>query len=128
MYESLTIIGRLGGDPELRYTPAGQAVANFSVAVNARWTDKDGESQEKVTWYRIACWGRLGEVCNQYLAKGRMVMVTARRIAAEAYVDKDGKPRAALKVTADAVKFLDNAGTDPGARVDSDEEPSEMPF
>ncbi len=122
MFESLTIVGRLGGDPELRYTPEGQAVANFSVAVNARWTDKDGEAQEKVTWYRIACWGRLGEVCNQYLAKGRMVMVTAKRITAEAYMGKDGQPKAALKVTADAVKFLDNA--DP----DRNEELGEMPF
>ena len=101
---------------------AGQAVANFSVAVNARWTGKNGDPQEKVTWYRIACWGRLAEVCNQYLAKGRMVMVTAKRIAAEAYVDKEGKPRAALKVTADAVKFLDRAED---AR---NEETGEMPF
>ena len=122
MYESLTIVGRLGGDPELRYTPAGDAVANFSVAVNARWTGKDGDPEERVTWYRIACWGRLAEVTNQYLSKGRMVMVTARRIAAEAYVGKDGQPKAALKVTADAVKFLDNAG---GER---DKEPGEMPF
>ena len=128
MYESLTIIGRLGGDPELRYTPAGQAVANFSVAVNARWISKDGDAEERVTWYRIACWGRLAEVTNQYLSKGRMVMVTAKRIVAEPYIGKDGKPRAALKVTADAVKFLDNANPDPRTEVDNDEEPGEMPF
>jgi len=71
---------------------------------------------------RIACWGRLGEVCNQYLSKGRIVMVTAKRITAEAYVGKDGQPKAALKVTADAVKFLDNANAD------HDGGSGEMPF
>jgi len=109
MYENLTIIGNLGADPEMRYTPAGDAVTNFSVAVNARWTGSDGAPQERVTWYRVACWGKLAEACNQYLVKGRKVMVTAKRIAAEAYLDKEGKPKAALKVTADAVKFLDSA-------------------
>ena len=122
MYESLTFIGRLGADPETRFTSAGDQVTNFSVAVNTRWTDKDGDPKERVSWYRVACWGRLAEICNQYLAKGRTVMVTARRIVAEPYIDKDGKPRAALKVTADAVKFLDNADSD------RDEEPGEMPF
>ena len=71
---------------------------------------------------RVACWGRLAEVTNQYLSKGRMVMVTAKRIVAEPYIDKEGKPRAALKVTADTVKFLDAAEN---AR---DEETGEMPF
>ena len=122
MYENLVLVGRLGADPESRFTPAGDRVTNFSVAVNTRWTDKDGDPQEKVTWYRIACWGRLAEVADQYLSKGRMVMVTARRITAEAYIGKDGQPKAALKVTADAVKFLDNANPD------RDEEAGEMPF
>ena len=122
MYENLVIVGRLGADPESRFTPAGDQVTNFSVAVNTRWTDKDEEAREKVTWYRIACWGRLAEVTDQYLSKGRMVMVTAKRITAEAYLGKDGQPKAALKVTADAVKFLDNANSD------RDAEPGEMPF
>ena len=123
MYESLVLVGRLGADPESRFTPAGDQVTNFSVAVNTRWTDKAGESQDRVSWYRVACWGRLAEVTNQYLSKGRMVMVTAKRIVAEPYLDKEGKPRAALKVTADAVKFLDAADSDRSAR-----EPGEMPF
>ena len=83
----------------------------MAVAVNTRWTTSDGEPGERVTWYRVACWGRLAEITNQYLAKGRKVMVVASRIEAEAYIDSEGQPRAALKVTADAVKFLDTNGT-----------------
>jgi single-strand DNA-binding protein len=110
MYEQLTIVGNLGRDPEMRYAPSGKAVTNFSVAVNTRWTNSDGTDGERVTWYKVACWGRLAEVTNQYLAKGRKVLVVARRIEAEAYIDSEGQPRAALKVTADAVKFLDANG------------------
>lgn len=124
MYEQLTIIGNLGRDPEMRFTPSGKAVTNFSVAVNARWTNSDGTEGERVTWYKVACWGRLAEITNQYLAKGRRVMVVASRIEAEAYIDKEGQPRAALKVTADAVKFLDaNGAVQPVA-----EEQEEIPF
>ena len=83
--KNLTIVGNLGADPEMRYTPAGSLVTNFSVAVNARWTTADGTLGSRVTWYRVACWGRLAEACNQYLAKGRKVMITAKRIEAQAY-------------------------------------------
>lgn len=123
MYENTVIAGRLGADPESRFTPAGDQVTNFSVAVNTRWTDKAGEPQDRVSWYRVACWGRLAAVCNQYLTKGRMVMVTARRIEAEAYLGKDGQPKAALKLTANAVKFLDNPAGDRDV-----EEADEIPF
>lgn len=122
MYENLVFVGRLGADPESRFTPAGDQVTNFSVAVNTHWTDKAGEPRDRVSWYRVACWGRLAEVCNQYLLKGRMVMVTAKRIEAEAYLSKNGQPKAALKVTADTVKFLDSVGTE------HDKEAGEMPF
>lgn len=122
MYEQLTIVGNLGADPEMKFTPSGKAVTNFSVAVNTRWTTSDGSEGERVTWYRVACWGRLAEVTNQYLAKGRKVMVVASRIEAEAYIDGEGQPRAALKVTADAVKFLDSNGESTGGAVRDDEE------
>ena len=124
MYEMLTIVGNLGRDPEMKYTPSGKAVTNFSVAVNTRWTNSDGTSAERVTWYKVACWGKLAEVTNEYLAKGRRVLVTASRIEAEAYIDKEGEPRAALRVTADAVKFLDGKGEE-AAEV---EEKEEIPF
>ncbi|MBN1121794.1 MAG: single-stranded DNA-binding protein [Anaerolineae bacterium] len=125
MYESLTIVGNLGRDPEMRYTPSDKAVTNFSVAVNTRWTNSNGEPGERVTWYKVACWGKLAEITNQYLAKGRKVMVVASRIEAEAYIDGEGQPRAALKVTADTVKFLDaNGDTQPVA----EEQQEEIPF
>ena len=73
-----------------------------------------------MSWYRVACWGRLAEVTNQYLAKGRKVMVIASRLEAEAYLDREGNPRAALKVTADAVKFLDGNGTNQQAALDAE--------
>jgi single-strand DNA-binding protein len=123
MYEQTVIVGNLGSDPVMRYLPSGDAVTNFSVAVNARWTGADGTPGERTTWYQVTCWGRLAEATNQYLTKGRKVMVTARRIQAEAYLDKDGKPKAALKLTADAVKFLDSTA---GER--SVGEAAEIPF
>jgi single-strand DNA-binding protein len=126
MYEQLTIVGNLGRDPEMRITPSGKSVTNFSVAVNARWTNSDGTDGERVTWYKVACWGKLAEVTNQYLAKGRKVMVVSRRIEAEAYIDKEGEPKAALKLTADAVKFLDAKG---GERTEAaEEQKEEIPF
>ncbi len=112
MYEQMTVLGNLGADPEMRYTASGKLVTNFSLAANARWTNSAGEPQERVTWYRVACWGRLAEVCNEYLSKGRRVMVVASRIEAEAYLDKEGQPQAALKLTADRVTFLDGASAE----------------
>ena len=123
MYEQTVIVGRLGQDPEMRYIPNGDAVTNFSVAVNARWTAADGEPRDRVTWYKVVCWGKLAESTNRYLVKGRKVMVTARRIQAEAYLDCEGKPKAALKLTADAVKFLDRPAGDR-----DDEDDAGMPF
>ena len=122
MYEQTVIVGRLGQDPEMRYVASGDAVTNFSVAVNARWTGADGEPHDRTTWYKIVCWGKLAEATNKYLLKGRKVMVTARRIQAEAYLDREGKPKAALKLTADAVKFLD------GPVDRDDEEAAGVPF
>ena len=123
MYEQCVVVGNLGADPEMRYTPAGDAVTNFSVAVNARWTGADGEPHDRTTWYKVVCWGKLAESTNKYLVKGRKVMVTARRIQAEAYLDREGKPKAALKLTADAVKFLDSPTGDR-----DDEGDTGMPF
>ncbi len=113
MYEQITLIGNLGRDPEIRYTPTGKPVTSFPLAANARWTTADGTPGERVTWYQVSCWGRLAEVTNEHLAKGRRVMVVASRIEADAYLDSEGQPRASLKVTADSVKFLDANGNAP---------------
>ncbi len=73
------IVGNLGGDPEVRYTPSGSAVANFSVATSESWKDKNtGEKKERTEWHRIVVWGKLGELCGEYLSKGRQVYVEGR--------------------------------------------------
>ena len=67
------VVGNLGADPELRYTPGGSAVANFRIATQEQWTNKEGEKTERTEWHRIVAWGRLGEVCGEYLHKGSQV-------------------------------------------------------
>ncbi len=105
-YVNLTIVGNVGRDPELRYTPSGIAVTDFSIATNRRWTDQNNQQQERTTWYRVTCWRRQAEVVAQYVKKGRQVMVVASQIEADAYEGKDGQARATLNVTADQVIFL----------------------
>ncbi len=106
MYQEITIAGNLGRDPELRYLPSGQSVCDFSVAVTERWTDRQtNEAQEKTTWMRVTCWGRLAEICNEHLSKGRQVLVVGT-IDASAWTGQDGEARATLELTARTVKFL----------------------
>ena len=78
MLQELTLIGNLGNDPEMRYTPAGKAVCNFSLATNRKWNDANGQEVQETTWFRVSTWGRQAKVCNQYLAKGRRVFVRGR--------------------------------------------------
>ncbi len=110
MYQSTTIVGRLGNDPEMRYTPSGVPVASFNVAVNKRWTDQSGQQQERTTWFRVTAWRKLGENCAQYLHKGSLVFVEGD-VEASAWTGQDGQPRASLELTARTVKFLDNKGS-----------------
>ena len=105
MYQKVVIVGNLGTDPEMRFTPSGVPVTSFNVAVNRRWTDNNGEPREKTTWFRVTAWRKLAEQCNQYLSKGRLVLVEGE-IDASAWKDSDGNPRATLELTARAVKFL----------------------
>ncbi len=105
MYSKTVIVGHLGRDPEMRYTSGGQAVTSFSVATNRRWTDQSGQTQEKTTWFRVTAWGKLGELCNQYLAKGRVVLVEGD-VEASAWKAQDGEARASLELTARNVRFI----------------------
>ena len=105
MYQRTIVVGNLGRDPELRYTPDGTPVASFSVAANRRWTDRDGGQQEKTTWFRVSAFGRQAEICNQYLAKGRLVVVEGE-VDASAWIAQDGTPRASLDLRARTVRFL----------------------
>ncbi len=103
------LIGNLGRDPELRYTKSGQAVANFSLATNERWTDKEGAQQERTEWHRIVAWGKTGELCAQYLSKGRTTYVEGRLQTRE-YEDKEGIKRYTTEVIALNVTFLGGRG------------------
>jgi single-strand DNA-binding protein len=105
MFQQLILVGNLGSDPELRYTADGTPVASFSVAVNRRWTKEDGSHGEETTWFRVSAWRKQAEIVNQYLKKGRQVMVVGR-VSGRGYTAADGTPRASLDVTADTIKFI----------------------
>lgn len=110
MYQQLILIGNLGNDPEMRYTPGGAAVASFSLAVNRKWTDNEGNQKEKTTWFRVTCWKNQAEIVSQYLTKGKQVMVIGEVEEARPWTDKDGNNRASLEVTAQTIKFLGGRG------------------
>lgn len=115
------LVGRLGQNPEVRYTPSGAAVANFSVATNESWTDKSGQKQERTEWHRVVVWGKLAELCNQYLAKGRQVYVEGR-LQTRQWQDKDGQTKYTTEVQAQTIQFLGgNAGAERPAGRDQGE-------
>jgi len=105
MYQHTVIVGNLGQDPEMRYTPSGVPVTTFSVAVNRKWKGQDGEQHEKTTWFRVKAWRKLAEICNQYLTRGQAVLVEGE-VEASAWASQDGEPRASLELTAQNVRFL----------------------
>ncbi|MBV7326801.1 single-stranded DNA-binding protein [Chloroflexi bacterium TSY] len=109
MYQQLTLVGNLGHDPEMRYTPNGTPVTSFSLAVNRSWTDHNGDRQERTTWFRISIWNKQAEVCAQYLTKGRQVLVIGEVNEARPWIDQEGNARASLEVTARQVQFLGSA-------------------
>ena len=120
-FNKIIIVGNLGRDPELRYTPQGTAVCNFSVATNERRRDKAGEQQDITTWFRVNAWGRQAENVSKYLAKGRRVYVEGR-LHVEEWTDRDGKQRYTLEVNASDVQFLDSAGDVEGIPVRQSEQ------
>lgn len=127
MYQNIVVVGHLGRDPELRYTPSGQPVCSFSMATTRRWTDRDGQQQEKTTWFRVTVWGRQAETVSQYLSKGRLVLVEGE-IDFSAWMGQDGQPRATLELRARNVRFLGGRGEaafEPGgAGIGLEEEPN----
>ena len=115
------LIGNLGKKPELRYTPGGQAVGQFSIATNERWGGKDGQpAQERTEWHRIVVWGRTAENCGQYLDKGRSVYVEGRLQTRE-WTDKEGQKRYTTEIVAQTVQFLGGKGGDGGGGGGGDE-------
>lgn len=99
------IVGHLGGDVELRFTPSGKAVANFNVATSESWTDQDGSRKEQTEWHRIVVWGKTAELCGEYLRKGRQVYLEGR-IQTREWKDKDGNKRYTTEIIASQVTFL----------------------
>jgi single-strand DNA-binding protein len=120
MYQKTVVVGHLGRDPEMRYLPSGTPVTSFSVATTRKWNNAEGQPQEKTTWFRVSVFGKQAEACNQYLTKGRLVLVEGE-IDASAWTSKTtGEARASLELRARTVRFL-------GGRGERVEEPSEAP-
>lgn len=107
-FNKVILVGNLGRDPEIRYTAQGTPVCTFSLATNERRKDRNGEMQDQTTWFRITLWNRLAETASQYLQKGKPVYIEGR-LRVEEYVDRDGKPRHSLEVTATDMQFLSSS-------------------
>jgi single-strand DNA-binding protein len=120
MFHKVILVGNLGRDPEMRYTPGGQAVTTLSVASNRSYTDSSGNQVKQTIWFRISVWGKQAESCHQYLRKGRQVLVEGRLNPDDngnprIWNAQDGTPRASFEVTAETVRFLGTGGRDEGA-------------
>jgi single-strand DNA-binding protein len=115
-YQKIVITGNLGRDPEMRYTPSGQAVTSFSVAVNESYTAANGEKVKRTIWFRVTAWGKQAEICNQYLKKGSLVLVDGRMTAdphtggPKIWTKQDGSAGASFEVSAATVRFLSTRG------------------
>jgi single-strand DNA-binding protein len=105
MYQHTVIVGHTGRDAEMRYTPTGVPVTDFSLATTRRWTNANGETQEKTTWWKIICWRKMAEIAAQYIRKGKLILVEGE-VEASAFTGKDGEARATLELTANNFKFL----------------------
>lgn len=139
-FQSLIIAGHLGRDPEMRYTPSGQAVTSFSVATSRKYTNQAGQVVEQVAWFRVSAWGKQAESCNQYLKKGSQVLVEGRLQSDEkgnprTFQRQDGTTGTSFEVTATSVNFLsssannaNNANTGANTNAAPEMAEEEMPF
>jgi single-strand DNA-binding protein len=109
------LIGNLGADPEIRYTAGGSAVANFRIATTESWNDREGQRQERTEWHRIVAWGKLAELCGEYLSKGRQVYIEGK-IQTRQWDDRDGNKRYTTEVVAQNLTFLGTRGGDDAGR------------
>ena len=113
------LLGRLGQDPELKYTPSGAAVCNFSLATSESCADKaTGQKQERTEWHRVVVWGKLAELCNQYLSKGRQAFVEGR-LQTRSWEDNNGQKRYTTEINASTVQFIGGAQANSGSSYDS---------
>jgi single-strand DNA-binding protein len=107
------LVGNLGKDPELRYTPAGAAVVTFSLATSERYKDKQGQSQEKTEWHNVVAWRQLAEICGKYLHKGKQVYIEGK-IQTRSYDDRDGNKKYITEIVADQMQMLGSKGNEGG--------------
>lgn len=140
MYHKLILVGNLGRDPEMRYTPSGQAVTNFNVATNRSYTNSEGVKVDTTWWFRVSTWGKSAEACNQYLRKGSKVLVEGRLVpdpdtgGPKLWTRQDGSSAASFEINSQEVKFLDSKAesdervANGGTPVGSSEEPEDIPF
>ena len=137
-FNKIILVGNLGRDPELRYTPQGTPVCSFSMATNERRKDKNGEMQDQTTWFKVTLWNRQAETAAQYLTKGRPVYIEGR-LRVEEWTDRDGKPRHTLEVHATDMQFigggrsegepaLERAAVAGGAPTEPDTADDDIPF
>ncbi len=114
MFQKITIVGNLGKDPEMRFTPSGQPVTSFNVATNRSYTGSDGQRVKETVWFRVSVWGKQAENCNNYLRRGSKVLIEGRLIADPAtggprtYNRQDGSTGASFEINASTVQFLDS--------------------
>jgi single-strand DNA-binding protein len=123
-FNKITIVGYLGRDPEIRYTPQGNAVCNFSIATTEKRGGAGGEAQDITTWFRVNLWDKKAELANQYLAKGKRVYIEGRLRLTE-YTDREGVKRQSLDVTATDIHFLDSRGDEPTTSVSPQRAPTQ---
>jgi len=114
MINKVILVGRLGKDPEIRSTPGGQSVAKFTIATDERFTDRAGEKQERTEWHNVVAWGKLGEICGQYLKKGKLVYIEGA-IRTDSWDDKEsGQKKYRTEIVAREMKMLDRRGDEGG--------------
>ena len=123
-FNKVILVGNLGRDPELRYTPQGTPVCSFTVATNEKRKDKAGEAQDHTTWFRVTLWGRQAETASQYLTKGRPIYVEGR-LRLEEWTDRDGKQRYTLEVHATDMQFIGGGRADDAPSMGSKESSAE---
>jgi single-strand DNA-binding protein len=132
MYHKILLVGNLGRDPEMRYTPSGQQVTTFSMATSEKWSGQDGQQHDRTIWWRVTAWGKQAETVNQYLKKGNRVLVEGRMNAdtngnPRTWTAQDGSVRASFEVTAQTIKFLTPRGEGGSAAANGGMADTDMP-
>ncbi|MGB9617961.1 MAG: single-stranded DNA-binding protein [Desulfomonilaceae bacterium] len=120
------LLGYLGRDPEVRYTSSGRAVATFTLATSQRWKDQDGTEQERTEWHRIVAWGKLGEICSEYLSKGKQIFLEGR-IQSREWEDQDGNKRTTYEIVANDIIMVGSAGAQQARSEEIPRKPAQPP-